>query len=78
MPVFVFTFQDAMGLAVLAVIILWVLLSALWDWVKQSFCKHDDFYENRACHAICRKCGKDLGFIQPWRDAKNKKQEVKP
>lgn len=30
---------------------------------KQRRCKHEAYRENRACHAICKHCGKDLGFI---------------
>lgn len=30
---------------------------------KQRRCKHETYRENHACHAICKHCGKDLGFI---------------
>uniref|UniRef100_A0AB39CEB2 Membrane protein n=1 Tax=Pseudomonas phage HRDY3 TaxID=3236930 RepID=A0AB39CEB2_9VIRU len=51
-----------------------LLIMLFRRWLKQQFCKHPEFYENRACHGICRGCGKDLGFIQPLRDARNKKE----
>jgi len=36
--------------------------------IKQARCKHDGGYnETRACDAICRKCGKNLGFIGNYR-----------
>ncbi len=36
--------------------------------IKQKMCKHINYYENRACHAICNRCGKDLGFIGTVRE----------
>ena len=42
--------------------------------VKQSFCEHTEYKENRACHGICRHCKKDLGFIQPLREDITKKE----
>lgn len=32
-------------------------------------CKHLRVRETMACDAVCRDCGKNLGFIQIWRDA---------
>jgi len=31
-------------------------------------CEHLRVRENMACDALCRDCGKNLGFIQKWRD----------
>lgn len=71
-----FIFWISKGLAeiafALSVAIFFLLLGFLiWlpSWIRQIRCKHQDVYENRRCHAICRKCSKDLGFIQTWRDA---------
>jgi hypothetical protein len=36
--------------------------------VTEIFCKHEKYYENGQCHGVCRKCGKDLGFIGTLRD----------
>lgn len=32
-------------------------------------CQHLRVRESMACDAWCRDCGKNLGFIQNWRDA---------
>jgi len=41
-----------------------ILLSiVLPEFVKQWKCKHETYYENGSCDAICRNCGKNLGFI---------------
>jgi hypothetical protein len=34
---------------------------------KHRNCKHEDYFENGQCHAICRTCRLDLGFIGTWR-----------
>lgn len=50
---------------------LFVLVSVyfiLRDSFKEWRCKHEKYYENMACHGICRNCGKDLGFIGTLRD----------
>jgi hypothetical protein len=39
----------------------------LW---KQRRCKHSNVWETQACDAICCTCGKNLGFIQNWRNRK--------
>jgi len=31
--------------------------------VKQWLCEHTEYFEDRKCDAICRNCGKNLGFI---------------
>ena len=37
----------------------------------KMFCKHDQgVWEDWACNAVCRKCGRKLGFIGLWRDRK--------
>lgn len=53
-----------------AIIIMFVYgFVALMTWIKQARCKHDGgVNETSACHAICRKCLKDLGFIGTWRE----------
>lgn len=70
-PVFVITAGDVFGFALTvlcALVALGLWLPGAW---RQGRCKHDgDFRETMACDAICDKCGKNLGFIQPWRDRK--------
>lgn len=36
--------------------------------IRQARCRHERYFENGSCHAICRDCRKDLGFIGTWRD----------
>lgn len=64
------------GLIVL--IFLCVMAVGAWasfkEWRVQSRCKHPTYWENRACHGICPKCDKDLGFIKPLREDKTKKE----
>lgn len=45
------------------IIFVWLSLT-ISDGFKQKFCKHDGGVdETRACDAICKLCGKNLGFI---------------
>ena len=42
------------------------------DFIRKLFappCPHLRVRESMACDAWCRDCGKNLGFIQDWRDA---------
>ena len=35
--------------------------------IRQRRCKHEHgAYENHVGHAICKECGKDLGYIGDW------------
>lgn len=47
--------------------LLWVVVYSWFAWKRhreQKKCPHDGGYgETQACDAICRKCGKNLGFI---------------
>ena len=76
-PVFVITFGDVFGLIALAVFLLvFVFVYAKQAW-NQSRCKHDgSVNETMACDAICRQCGKNLGFIGKWREAKLKEKNT--
>jgi hypothetical protein len=70
-PVFVVTFGDIFGLIAFAVFLLIAACYYIKEAWKQSRCKHDDgVNETMACDAICRKCGKNLGFIGNWRNKK--------
>lgn len=60
--------EVAMWAAVAAVVLLLVILVALPGIVRQARCKHASVRETSACDAICRDCGKNLGFIGSWRD----------
>jgi hypothetical protein len=32
--------------------------------IREWRCKHTEYFEDHKCHAICRNCRKDLGFIE--------------
>lgn len=61
---FVFTPRDIfMGVLLLVAFIL-IIYADFSYWLKQQRCAHDDgVNETMACDAVCRKCGKNLGFI---------------
>lgn len=66
---FIWTIGDA--LAVFFVLAFGLVFLAVWahQALTQWRCKHDSgVNETMACHAICRKCGADLGFIGTWRE----------
>lgn len=55
-----------------AVMVIVALAVIIWNQIKidkeRDRCKHDGrVIETSACHAICTKCGKDLGFIGDYR-----------
>jgi hypothetical protein len=43
------------------------------QWIRQSRCKHEKYFENSRCHVICSNCGLDLGFIETVREERAKK-----
>lgn len=53
----------AWSFIVILIIFFIAFLCVLPKHIKQSFCSHDEFHENMACHGVCDKCNKDLGFI---------------
>lgn len=46
-----------------AIAVLVVTLFQVPRAIRQMTCAHLVFYETRACDAVCRQCGKNLGFI---------------
>lgn len=71
--IFVWTLQDVIGLALLAIagmVLGWLWIADAW---RRWRCKHDGSYgETMSCDAICHKCGANLGFIGAWRDRQRK------
>lgn len=68
-PIFVITLQDVVGGIFLGLFLVAITAISLYNIFKQAICKHDDgVNETMACDAICRKCGKNLGFIGTWRE----------
>lgn len=68
---FVYTVGDILLGIYAAVMILFIAGWVIHDWYRQWRCKHEKYYENMACHAICSRCGKDLGFIGTVREERN-------
>lgn len=65
---FIYTIGDLFSVLLIAVLIIWAAIILIKSHLMQSKCKHDDgVNETSACDAICRKCGKNLGFIGNWR-----------
>ena len=67
MSVFVWTVSDVVELVLVSLVAF--LAIAFWasNKIKQRMCKHDrGVNETRSCDAVCRKCGKNLGFIGLW------------
>ena len=68
-PVFVITFGDVFGLIALAVFFVIVGYFCTKDAWKKLRCSHDGgVNETMACDAICKKCGKNLGFIDKLKE----------
>ena len=62
--------EVALGVAFLAVALLIYLVACIPGHLKRRRCKHETVWEDRACNAHCTSCGKNLGFIGSWREAK--------
>ena len=71
---FIYTVETIVGLIMLILFML-VIVVMIFGSIKHSWkhrnCQHEKVSETSACHAICRKCHKNLGFIGTWRE-KNK------
>lgn len=67
---FIWTIGDLFNLAIIGCVA--VIFAAVYIPMafKQWCCKHNaGVNETQACDAICRQCGKNLGFIGTWRDS---------
>lgn len=65
----IITIADIISLFFLTLFIMFAGALLLRRAIEQSRCKHDGgVNETQACDAICRKCGKNLGFIGTWRE----------
>lgn len=65
---FIFTTRDIIDLIILVPVIVWLIAWLAQDCIKKAKCKHDEgVNETSSCDAICKKCGKNLGFIGNWR-----------
>lgn len=71
----VITLGDIISLTFFGLMLLFVLGWAIRDVWRQWRCNHEKYYENGLnCHAICRGCGKDLGFIGTVREQREKER----
>ena len=62
---FIYTIVDVFSVIIISLIVIWEVTRR----ITEARCKHDGgVNETSACDAICRKCGKNLGFIGNWRD----------
>lgn len=69
--VFVWTIGDAITCVIVLSLAAIVGALGLFVCIKQAVCRHEQgVNETNACDAICRNCGKNLGFIDKWRIAK--------
>lgn len=67
-PIFVYTINDIITAGLVVAAVGFYAAGAAIELFTQWRCKHDEgVRETRACDAICRKCGKNLGFIGSWR-----------
>lgn len=66
---FVWTLSDVIVAAVLLLIFVTWAATVIVTVIRQARCKHaKGVDETQACDAICRQCGKNLGFIGAWRE----------
>ena len=72
-PVFVVTLQDVIGFSLLGLILLVAIIYSMFNWIKQSLCKHNQgVWENGlSLDCTCKKCGKDLGFVGSYKERYN-------
>ena len=68
--VFVWTLSDVIGVTVILLVAFAYLIFIAKQWIGHRMCRHESISETSACDAICRDCGKNLGFIGAWRERK--------
>ena len=74
--IFVITLENVVSMIAASVVALVLLCFWVPIWWRQTRCKHDHgVNETQACDAICRGCGKNLGFIGSWQEKKEKQKK---
>lgn len=64
-----FSGSVAVTVATVVCVVVAYALFSLPSAIKQMRCKHEHIFEDGLnCDAICRDCGKNLGFIGTWRE----------
>lgn len=72
---FVWTIEDAFGLLVCTIAVLWFAIAQAVTYFRQKFCKHLEFYQTRECQAMCNHCGENLGSVAWLAHQKAKEQK---
>ena len=54
-----------------------VILSSIPTAIKQSRCEHPRYFETGSCDAVCKDCGRNLGFIGSWREKMRKQEQIR-
>ena len=68
---FIYTIGDILTVLAIVLAIASSIIIGVIQSYRESRCKHDGGYsETQKCDAICRRCGKNLGFIGKLRDKK--------
>lgn len=66
---------EIIALLLLIFMIIAYLVMNLTTYIQQSRCKHDGgVNETQACDAICKLCGKNLGFIGTKENVKRRSE----
>jgi len=66
---FIYTVRDVVSAIIISIMVIWAAIIFIKQYVAEAKCKHDGgVNETSACDAICKKCGKNLGFIGNWRN----------
>ena len=60
---FIFTVETVLTFTVIIIFIVITAISSIKKYFKQRGCDHSDYWETMSCDAVCRVCGKNLGFI---------------
>jgi len=64
----------AMAVLIIVLLASICLVAGLPGSLRRSRCPHIKYRETRSCDAVCTSCGKNLGFIQPIREDKSKRE----
>jgi uncharacterized membrane protein len=75
--IFVVSLLELISLFIVVALFAYVLIDEIHRTSKQKRCKHETYWENRACHAICNSCGKDLGFIGTVREQRSNERNTR-
>jgi hypothetical protein len=72
---FIYTIREVIAAIIILIIAFCYLAVWFQDQLKKRKCKHEIYYETPSCHAVCKKCRKDLGIIGAWEEKINKENK---